>query len=176
MNPFKWSFREQFLAGAAVSFGLIVLAVTLGGILRLEPCPLCIFQRAAFGALGVVFLLGGLFAPVGATARAIWSALAALAAVAGIAIAGRHVWLQLFPTDVPTCGAPFSFMRETMDTPNLIRQLYNQALTAKGDCALIDWTFLGISMPGWSLVWFILLFVWIACVALVRRGDPARLY
>jgi disulfide bond formation protein DsbB len=51
-------------------------------------------------------------------------------------------------------------MRETMDTPGLLRQLYNQAMNARGDCALVDWSFLGLSMPAWSLVWFVLLGAW----------------
>ena len=31
----------------------------------MDPCPLCILQRVAFIALGVVFLVGGLHAPRG---------------------------------------------------------------------------------------------------------------
>lgn len=160
MNPFNWSFREQFLLGASISFGLIIAAITVGGVLGLEPCPLCIFQRVAFGAVGVVFALGALLAPAGRTGRGIWSLAALAAAGAGVGIAGRHVWLQLFPAEVPTCGLPLSFMRETMDTPGMLRQLYNQAMNARGDCAQVDWSFLGLSMPAWSLVWFVLLAAW----------------
>ena len=81
-------------------------------------------------------------------------------------IAGRHVWLQMHPPGFATCGAPFAFMRETMDTPTLIQKV----LTGSGDCGTVDWTFLGLSMPAWSLVWFLLL----AAVALFAglRGRP----
>ena len=160
MNPCNWSFREQFLLGASVSFGLVIAAITVGGVLGLEACPLCIFQRVAFGALGVVFVFGALASPSGRTGRGIWGLATFAAAGVGMGIAGRHVWLQLFPVEVPTCGMPLSFMRETMDTPGLLRQLYSQALNARGDCAQIDWSFLGLSMPAWSLVWFVLLGAW----------------
>ena len=160
MNPFNWSFREQFLLGATVSLGMIVAAITVGGVLGLEACPLCIFQRVGFGALGLMFLCGALFAPSGPTGRGVWSLAAFAAACVGIGIAGRHVWLQLFPGESATCGLPLSFMRETMDTPGLLRQLYNQAMNARGDCAQVDWSFLGLSMPAWSLVWFVLLGAW----------------
>src|SRR5690606_3700838 len=114
MRPLNWASRGRFLAGAAVSFGMIIAAITIGGVLGLEACPLCIFQRVAFGALGVVFLLGALFAPSGPRGRGIWGLATFAAASVGIGIAGRHVWLQLFPVEVPTCGMPLSFMRETM--------------------------------------------------------------
>ena len=173
MNPFSWSFREQFLLGATVSLGMIVAAITVGGVLGLEACPLCIFQRVAFGALGLMFLLGALFAPSGRTGRGVWSLAAFAAACVGIGIAGRHVWLQLFPSETATCGMPLSFMRETMDTPGLLRQLYNQAMNARGDCALVDWSCLGLAMPAWSLVWFVLLAAWALYTGF--RGDRRKL-
>src|SRR5699024_2582238 len=94
MNPLSWSFREQFLLGATVSFGMIIAAITIGGVLGLEACPLCIFQRVAFGILGVAFLVGAMVAPRGSTGRGIWGLVAFAAAGTGIGIAGRHVWLQ----------------------------------------------------------------------------------
>jgi disulfide bond formation protein DsbB len=30
-------------------------------------------------------------------------------------------------------------------------------LTASGECAKVDWKFLGLSMPGWVLAWALLL-------------------
>ena len=156
MNPMRWSFRSRFLSGAAVCFALIGFAIYSQLQMGLEPCPLCIFQRLAFAALGLLFLLGGLLAPRNPGGRRAWGALAFVAAAAGIGIAGRHVWIQLNPPPIPSCGAPFDFMRETMDTPTLIQKV----LTGTGDCGAVDWTFLGLSMPGWSLLWFVLLGAW----------------
>src|SRR5690606_25853713 len=93
-NPLRWAFRIQCFAGFAACALLIGYAVFLQFSAHLEPCPLCIFQRIAFAALGLVFLLAGLHAPRGAGGRRGWGALALLAAAAGIGIAGRHVWLQ----------------------------------------------------------------------------------
>lgn len=156
MNPLRWTFRSRFLAGAATCFALVGFAIYSQLQWGLEPCPLCIFQRIAFVALGVVFLVGGVFAPSGRGGRGTWGVLAFIAAAVGIGIAARHVWIQLFPPDIPSCGAPLSFLRETMGTPDLIRKV----LTGTGDCGLVDWTFLGLSMPAWSLVWFVLLGGW----------------
>ncbi|MDG6349296.1 disulfide bond formation protein B, partial [Luteimonas sp. 8-5] len=82
-NPLRWSFRTQCFAGFAACALLIGYAVFLQFSAHLEPCPLCIFQRIAFAALGVVFLLAGLHAPRGAGGRRAWGALGLLAAAAG---------------------------------------------------------------------------------------------
>ena len=65
MNPFRWSFRAQFLAGFLGCAALIAYAIYTQLYQGLEPCPLCIFQRIAYAALGLVFLVGGLHAPRG---------------------------------------------------------------------------------------------------------------
>jgi len=153
MNPLRWSFRSLMLTGAAICVALIGFAIYSQLAWGLEPCPLCIFQRIAFAALGLAFLVAGLHAPRRSGGRTIYGLLAFAAAAVGIGIAGRHVWLQMHPPGFAACGAPFAFMRETMDTPTLIQKV----LTGTGDCGTVDWTFLGLSMPAWSLVWFLLL-------------------
>jgi disulfide bond formation protein DsbB len=87
-----------------------------------------------------------------------------------MAIAGRHVWIQYNPPEIPGCGPPLSFLRETMSTGNVIRKV----LTGSGDCGTIDWTFLGLSMPAWSLVWFVLLAVLFVVAAFMRRRRDYR--
>lgn len=166
-NPLRWSFRARFLLGAAVCaalLGFAIYAQLRGGLV---PCPLCIFQRIAFAALGVVFLIGALHAPRAALGRRIYGLLAVLAAAVGIAIAGRHVWIQHLPPDqVPSCGPGLDYMREMMPMTSLIRKV----LTGSGECARVDWTFLGMSMPEWSLVWFVLLALWAGMAAFGRRS------
>lgn len=166
INPFRWTFRAQFLLGFAICAVLIGFALYTQLHDGLAPCPLCIFQRIAFAALGVVFLLGGLHAPKGATGRRAYGVFGLLAAGAGLAIAGRHVWLQNLPPDqVPACGPPLSFMMEM----NAITDVIRKVLTGSGECANVDWSLLGLSMPAWSLLWFLLLAVWGAHAAFRRR-------
>ncbi len=170
-NPFRWPFRAQFLLGAGVCAALLGFAILVqlqGGLI---PCPLCIFQRIAFAALGVVFLIGGLHAPRGSGGRRAYGALALLAAMIGIGIAGRHVWIQHLPPDqVPSCGPGLDYMRELMPMTSVIRKV----LTGSGECAKVDWTFLGLSMPEWSLLSFVLLALWAIFVALRRPGAANR--
>ena len=158
--------RARFLAGFVACAGLLAYAIYTqyyGGLL---PCPLCTFQRGAFIVLGVVFLLGGLFGPKRRGWRAFWTVLALLPALAGIGIAGRHVWLQHLPADqVPACGPDLSYMMQAFPFADVIRKVF----TGSGECAKVDWTFLGMAMPACSLIWFVLLAVWALLAGLSRR-------
>lgn len=164
VNPVRASFRTQFLLGFVACAGLLAYAFYLQLHDGLEPCPLCIFQRVAFAALAVVFLIGALHAPVGRARRA-YGVFALLTAGIGAAIAGRHVWLQNLPPDqVPTCGPGLDYMLEAMPIAGVVRKV----LTGSGECAKVDWSLAGLSMPAWSLACFVLLAAWAAFAAFRR--------
>ena len=121
---------------------------------HLQPCPLCIFQRIAFAALGLMCLLAAIFAPKGPTGRRAWGVLALIPAFVGIGIAGRHVWLTHLPPDqVPSCGPPLDFMMDAFPLGDVVKQV----LTGSGECAKVDWHLFGLSMPFWTLVCYALL-------------------
>ena len=164
MNPVSAPFRNQFLFGFVACAGLLAYALYLQLHAGLVPCPLCIFQRVAFVALALVFLTGAVHAPVG-KARGIYGVAAVLTAGAGAAVAGRHVWLQSLPPDqVPTCGPGLDYMLDAMPIAGVIRKV----LTGSGECAKVDWSFLGLSMPAWTLACFLLLAGWAAFAAFRR--------
>jgi disulfide bond formation protein DsbB len=129
----------------------------------LEPCPLCVFQRVAVSAIGVIFLIAFIHNPFqfGAAGYAL---LVLLAAGTGAAFAGRQVWLQSLPKDqVPACGMGFSYMMDTM--PFL--QVLERVFAGSGECAEKGWELLGLAIPGWTLVFFVAITVY--AFALVRR-------
>lgn len=157
--------RLANLAGSVIVAGLIAYALYAQYVLGLEACPLCIFQRVAFIAGGAVFLVAGLHAP----ARARLYGLAALVPnVTGGAIAARHVYIQNLPADqVPSCGPGLSYMLDAFPLMDAVRLV----LTGSGECAEVVWSFLGLSMPAWALVWFVLL-SGLAVAANFRRLPP----
>jgi disulfide bond formation protein DsbB len=160
------TFRFRYLLGFVACAALIGFALFSQHQWGLKPCPLCIFQRIAFAALGVVFLLGVVFAPKGYGGRRAWGVVALIPAFTGLGIAARHVYLTHLPPDqVPSCGPPLEFMLDASPLSDVIRQV----LTGSGECAKVDWTFLGLSMPAWSLLWFVLFVAWIAITAFRRR-------
>lgn len=153
-NPFAWSFRAQFAFGFLACVGLLAYALYLQYWQYLDPCPLCIFQRYAFVLLAIVFALGAIVGPTRAGGRKAFGLLAFASATIGIGIAGWHVYLQtLPPSDVPACGPGLEFLWQT----NSLGGVLGKVFTGSGECATIDWTFLGLAMPAWALVWFVLL-------------------
>jgi len=136
------------LAGFLACAGLMAYALFAQYGLELEPCPLCVFQRVAVIALGLVFLLATLQAPA-KTGRRIYAVLAGLAGLLGVGVAGRHVWLQNLPPDqVPACGPGLDFMLNTFG----LGEAVGMVLSGSGECADISWSFLGLSMPAWVLI------------------------
>lgn len=146
--------RRAFnFAGFAACAGLMGYALYAQYGLLLEPCPLCVFQRMAVIALGVVFLLAALHDPRG-WGRFVYAGLVALAAGAGIAVAGRHVWLQSLPADrIPACGPGFDYIIDSFPLLEALRLIFS----GSGECASVDWQFLGLSMPAWVLLSLVLL-------------------
>jgi disulfide bond formation protein DsbB len=68
-----------------------------------------------------------------------------------MAVAGRHVWLQhLPPEDVPACGPGLDYWMDTFP----LHQVMMKVFKGSGECAVIDWTFLGLSLPAWTLAAF----------------------
>lgn len=154
LNPFAWNFRAQYLSGLVVCLALLGYALYAQHVMYLDPCPLCIFQRMVFIALAAVFLLGALHAPKSVGGRRFYGVLAFLTAAVGVSISGRHVWLQSLPADeVPACGPGLEYMLEAFPFRDVLARVF----TGSGECAKIDWSFLGISMPGWTLIWFVVL-------------------
>ena len=113
----------------------------------LDPCPLCIFQRIAFMSLGLIALIGAIHNPIGYGSK-IYAGLTALAGILGAAVAGRHIYLQNLPADqIPECGPGLEFMLSNMPLADALQK----ALAGSGECADVSWTFLGLSMPWWTL-------------------------
>lgn len=131
---------------------------------HLEPCPLCIFQRFAVIGIGVTALVAMIHNPA-ILGRRIYAALTLVAVAWGLAVAGRHVWLQHLPADeVPACGPGLDYWMDTFPLQEVIQKVFR----GSGECAKVDWTFLGFSLPEWTLV----MFVGYACLAiwqLVRK-------
>jgi disulfide bond formation protein DsbB len=136
------------LLGALVCAGMLGYAIYAEKYLGFIPCPLCMFQRVCIAALGVVFLLGAVH-PAKRVGAIVYGVLVFVAAGATAWVSGRHVWIQHQPYGtVPSCGAPLDTLIDMFPLLEVIRKV----MTGGGECGNIDWTLLGISMPGWVLI------------------------
>jgi disulfide bond formation protein DsbB len=155
--------RAGFLLGALLCAVLMGYALYSQYVLGLEPCPLCVFQRIAVIACGVVFALAAIHNP-GRGGAIAYAVIGALLAAAGAVVSMRHVWLQsLPPSEVPACGPGLNYMIETLPFAEVLSKVF----LGSGECAKTDWSVLGLSMPAWTLVFFVTMFV--ASLALIDR-------
>jgi disulfide bond formation protein DsbB len=144
--------------------GLMGYALYLQHVENLEPCPLCILQRYAFAATGVIALIAGLHNPrrVG---RVIYGLFLILASGAGAAVAGRQSWLQHNPPRVLDCGPDLAYMLDAFPLTQVLPKVFK----GEGDCAKVTWKFLGLSIPEWALVWFAIFIVAAAVAIMIDR-------
>ena len=145
MRPVNLPRRTANWIGAGASAALLGFALWSQYGLGLVPCHLCIFQRVTIAALGLAFAIAALLSRPGWRGIAC-AALIALAGAATLAVSGRHVWIQMQPEGtVPACGADLDFMLDLFPLTEVILKVFQ----AGGECAKVDWSFLGLSMPAW---------------------------
>lgn len=141
--------RKLFLF--IILYCLVMMTTAVGYFqtyLGLHPCVLCVAQRVVVISIMLVALLGLI---VGRGQR-IFSVLLALIAGMGIFLAGRHVWIQSLPIDqVPACGPDFDYIVDVLPLGKALQMI----MMGDGNCADVVWSFLGLSIPGWTLVAFI---------------------
>jgi protein dithiol:quinone oxidoreductase len=167
MSDLRFTPRAAFGAGALVCALLLGFGYYLEHVRGLEPCPLCLVQRGFFYAVMAIFAVAALH---GRAVR-VHAGLACLFALGGTATAARQVWLQGLPPDqVPQCGPDLLFMLQNFPLSHTLQKLFD----GTGECAVVDWKFLGLSIAGWSFVWFAALALYAAWLA-VRSNARSTL-
>ena len=136
------------LVAAASCAGMMAYALYSQHVLLLDPCPLCILQRIAVIALGLIFLVAAIHGPQ-RLGSLVYVAFSVVFAALGVAIAGWHVHLQNLPADeVPSCGPGLEYMVENFP----LKDALGMVLKGSGECAEVSWRFLGLTMPTWVIV------------------------
>ena len=142
--------RYLWLAIALFSAGLVGGSLILVAWLKLEPCPLCIFQRLLFMIMSVLAFTA--FFCANRPVRRAAGVLTLFTAISGAGVAAYHVWLQAQPAAKFMCGG---------GDPNLIERLVDWLgqqvpflFLSTGMCQDTALTILGLSLAAWSLVAF----------------------
>ena len=142
----KWS----LLALVGLVCGLLGYGYYLQYVEYLDPCPLCMTQRF-FYYLVAGFSILGLFALRARIWQKLIALLISLSAIGGLVTAGRQIWMQHLPPEkVPECGTGLAYWLETKPFMETLQLLFK----GDGNCAEIQWQFLGFSIADWSFFWF----------------------
>ena len=167
MMGLKSNQRTVFAAGFLTCVFLMAVALYLQHVVKLEPCPLCILQRIAVIGIGLALLAGALHNP-GIAGRRVYAGAAMLFAIFGVVVAARHVWLQFTPNRVAECGVGLEDMIEMFPLSKTMALVFR----GTGDCSDVQWTFLGLTIPGWMLIVFSGFIAFAILLAFSRRFAP----
>jgi len=137
--------------------------------LGLDPCPMCVLSRYTFTAIAIVAFIAAIHGPRG-TPLKVYSSLVALLAVAGAGVSIRHSYLQHFPPATESCGTDLEFLLNTLPLSTALPKIF----AGSGSCSSVHWKFLGLSLPEWALVWFVIFAALAIWVGFVRNRDAAR--
>jgi len=132
-----------------------------------DPCPLCLVQRGFYYGVAAACAIAALHLP-GRVGNWIYCGTATVLALGGFGVAARQVWLQHLPPDqVPACGPDLFFMMENFPLSRILQKLFY----GSGQCAEVNWRFLGLSIAEWSLACFAALALYALWLALRRRQE-----
>lgn len=160
-----FSGRGAYVLGFLACFGLVGLALWIQTAYNLNPCPLCISQRMVFMALGVLFLIAA-FIPRGSLFAKLLTLLQVVTALGGAGVAIRHWWIQAHrETMLVDCGVGFDYMFDNFPLSKALTLVFR----GTGDCAAIDWTFLGLTLPQQALIAFVLLGIYAIVIARCKK-------
>ena len=167
MNVSQLNNRVVNLAGASICVASVLIAIFyMERVLHLAPCPLCILSRYVICIMGVIFFVG-LIDNQRFISQFVYTGINILFAALGIAIAGRHMWIQYHPSVTCSIGPA---------SKSVIGYI-TKAFAGSSDCAKNDWQFLGMTVPEQTLVLFIGLTI-LLCIQVytnIKRRSRARL-
>lgn len=137
-----------FAALALGAWGVAIAGLELQHLLRLAPCPYCIFQRLLYFVLSILGVIGFLFPHL---AR-LWLLLIGGVAGLGALLAAYQSWMQAFPALASECSyTDPNFIESFVDW---LGMQWPGLFLATGFCTSKEWVFLGMSMANWSFLLF----------------------
>ena len=136
------------ISGVLICASMMGFALYAQHVLFLDPCPLCILQRIAVIFMGLVFLIAAVHNP-GITGGRFYAVFTGLFAAFGTGVAAWQVYLQNLPPDeVPACGPGLEYMVENFPLSDALSMIFK----GSGECAVVAWRLLGLSMPTWVVI------------------------
>lgn len=144
------SIRTLNLCLFLVATSMILVALYMQHQMDLNPCYLCIVQRVFVILTGLIALLAFAHNPASKGQKR-YAAATSLSALAGAGFSIRQLWLQGLPEEkVPACGPPADYLFDALPIAEALPML----LSGDGNCAEVQWTFLSLSIPAWTLAAF----------------------
>lgn len=143
--------RKFALFGIILNIGLLASGYYVQYFLFVDPCLLCILQRAVFYSLALVSLIL-FFVYANKKLKITCLLFNIFLSTIGWLLAARQLWLQQLPPDkIPACLPGFDKLLETYPIFDVI----SMAIKGSGDCSEISFTIFGFSIAVYSLLAFL---------------------
>ena len=148
--------RYAHILAVSICVALLTIALYLQYYADLSPCPLCIISRLIVMAIALTHFIALIHRPVKKSIAYIYNFLSGFLSIAGIGLSVRHVWIQHLPSDqAPACGPSLDYLLQTLPFTEMLQTV----LSGDGECAKVDWSMWGMSLPEWMIIFFIFLFI-----------------
>jgi disulfide bond formation protein DsbB len=151
----KLCIRPLFYYLLAFASFLLACALFLQYVLGMMPCTLCIIDRLIVSILIGLFLIAIWHNPSSSLGQRSYSSVCFAFSLAGVAMTGRQLWLMhsVKGNNIPDCSPGWEYLITNLPL--------NEALTTmfmgSKECIHDVGSFLGLSLPTWTLVGFIIL-------------------
>ena len=148
------SSRNLLLAIAAACLAMLGAGMYVQHVVGLMPCPLCVIQRYLFLGVAAGCLPGALM-----DRPQLGAGLGLMAALGGVGVAVKHLYVLAHPG--LSCGIdPLETSLNKIFTAEYLPFMFR----AEGLCGDATEPFLGMPIPQWALLWFVvysLALIWI---------------
>ena len=133
---------------------VIGYALYLQLVINLLPCPFCIAQRIAYWLVGLTAIFAFIHNPRG-LGRKIYYSFITVFSLSGLILALHHSWIIRYP-EAFQCG--ISAEEEFLNGLS-IANWWPSMFEANGDCADVKWEFMSLTIPNWSVIFFLLILI-----------------
>ena len=141
------------------SVGLMTVALFFEHYLLLKPCMLCYLQRFAAVLVGFIGFIGFIHNSKNIIIFKTYLGASIVSILVGIGLSIRQLYLQSLPADlVPSCAPDMDYLLDSLP----FFEVLLMAIQGDGNCAEVLWSFMGISIPGWLLMSFLLALVYLS--------------
>jgi protein dithiol:quinone oxidoreductase len=147
----------------------VAFALYLQHYEKQKPCPLCVLGRYAFIAVALFSAVGVLMPKA---ALRLCSGLAALSSLAGIGVATNHNYNVLTPKPDGGCGA--DTIADWVNSLPSAEWFNADVFFSMGSCTDKYPPILGLSLPLWELIGFVVLFALLALITIKPAVPKER--
>jgi len=151
----KHTARSLYIYLTIFSVFLLTASFVLQFHFNQNPCNLCIIDRIIVLSLVLIFVAAIWHNPK-TWRRFLYCLLGLILSLCGIGASLRHLWILYQPHEsLPACAPGFSYLISTLP----LKEAFLIILQGSGECTIRNNDILGVPLPGWTLLAFIILSV-----------------